>query len=232
MGQRCLLVTVKQIASAEHDIAVGGMPSKSDVTHTCRFNRSNQWLLALRSPAPPTCGDEPQMLMMLLTKKNWRKPMTKLEELEAAHKAAGAAYIAAYDVDEAASTAASAADRAATGAVCSAAAVAYKKELAKTKGQSMRILDTVGVASEMVRQKTTNANAMKPNYDVAFECGCGMRHDARSTSYILCGGINEFFFECENSWITLVKFRGFFKITPETKWSCTYADFIAAADMI
>lgn len=88
MGPRSLLVTVKQIASAEHDIAVGGMPSKSDVTHTCRFNRCNKWLLALRSPAPPTCGDEPQMLMMLLTKKNWRKRMTKLEGLEVAHKAA------------------------------------------------------------------------------------------------------------------------------------------------
>lgn len=96
----------------------------------------------------------------------------------------------------------------------------------------MIILDKAGVVSEMERQKTTHANAMKPNYDVSFDCGCGERHEARSTSYVLCGGINEFFFVCDNSWITLVKFRGFFRITPESKWSCNFSDFYAALNMM
>mgnify|MGYP006093776001 CR=1 FL=1 len=96
----------------------------------------------------------------------------------------------------------------------------------------MWILDEAGVAGVMERQKVLNASAMKPNYLLAFECGCGERHEARSTSYVLCGGLNEFFFLCDNSWITLVKFRGFFRITPESKWSCTRADFDAALHMV
>ena len=93
----------------------------------------------------------------------------------------------------------------------------------------VRTLDSTDVVIEMFGQKTLPADSMKPNYDVEFDCGCGGAHEARSTFHLLCGGFNEFFMLCPNNWVTLVKFRGFFKIKPESKWSCTLRDFDEAS---
>ena len=67
------------------------------------------------------------------------------------------------------------------------------------------------------------SNMRKPNYPgVQFECGCGSNHSATDTLYFLCGNFNEFFYHCPLEFVTLVKFRGFFKAKAETRWSCEY----------
>lgn len=73
----------------------------------------------------------------------------------------------------------------------------------------------------MKSQKILPSGAMKPNFfGVKFECGCGEQHPANETPHVACGSLNEFFHQCSNSFITLVKYKGIFKVHAIERWSC------------
>ena len=83
------------------------------------------------------------------------------------------------------------------------------------------IEDFVTLTVVLSDQNTLPITAMTPNYHgINFSCGCEEEHSLISTNYFLCGGFNEFFFICENEFVTLVRVRGFFKAKATSLWSC------------
>lgn len=82
-------------------------------------------------------------------------------------------------------------------------------------------------------QRTTPAEAQSPRFEgVSFECGCGERHLATDTRHFMCGGINEFFFICDQEFVSLVKFKGIFRVKPLTRWTCEYPIYRSALEVI
>jgi hypothetical protein len=83
------------------------------------------------------------------------------------------------------------------------------------------------------KQKTTPAESQTPRFEgVQFECGCGHKHLATDTRHFMCGGLNEFFFICDQNFVSLVKFKGFFSVTPITRWTCEYSIYKLALDVL
>ena len=83
------------------------------------------------------------------------------------------------------------------------------------------------------KQKTTPPESQTPRFEgVQFECGCGHKHLATDTRHFMCGGLNEFFFICEQEFVSLVKFKGIFSVTPLTRWTCEYPIYRSALDTL
>lgn len=73
----------------------------------------------------------------------------------------------------------------------------------------------------MQRQRVLKKEAMSPNFEgIYFSCGCGQRHPAQATPHVACGKLNEFFYQCSNGFVTLVKYKGIFRVKPEERWTC------------
>ena len=84
-----------------------------------------------------------------------------------------------------------------------------------------RISSEDQLIAKMLRQKVLQKDAMSPNYEgLKFRCGCGEEHPAQSTPHVLCGGYNEFFHQCPNGYVTLVKYKGIFFIKVHERWTC------------
>tara|TARA_B100000780_G_C21043711_1_gene418913 strand:- start:673 stop:1017 length:345 start_codon:yes stop_codon:yes gene_type:complete len=83
------------------------------------------------------------------------------------------------------------------------------------------------------KQRATPQESQTPSFKgVEFECGCGHKHLATETGHFMCGGLNEFFFICEQEFVSLVKFKGFFSVTPITRWTCEHSIYQAALDKL
>lgn len=88
------------------------------------------------------------------------------------------------------------------------------------------IEETLGLMQALAARPMTPKDSQRPNFiGVDYECGCGSLHPVKSTHYLGCGGLNEFFFLCPNGWCTLVKITGIFRIKAQSFWTCEFKLF-------
>ena len=77
------------------------------------------------------------------------------------------------------------------------------------------------LAENLAGQKVLKKEAMTPSFEgVNFTCGCGEHHVAKNTPHVACGTLNEFFHQCQNRYVTLVKYKGIFRVSARERWSC------------
>lgn len=77
------------------------------------------------------------------------------------------------------------------------------------------------LSERMAGQKVLQKEAMTPSFEgVTFNCGCGDHHVAKNTPHVACGTLNEFFHQCQNRYVTLVKYKGIFRVSANERWSC------------
>jgi hypothetical protein len=98
----------------------------------------------------------------------------------------------------------------------------------------MQLISEEASLVELLRkQRVTPQESQTPHFEgVQFECGCGHKHLATETAHFMCGGINEFFFICEQEFVSLVKFKGIFRVTPLTRWTCEHSIYQSALGIL
>ena len=85
----------------------------------------------------------------------------------------------------------------------------------------------------LAKQRTSPQESQTPRFvGVEFACGCGEKHLATETRYFMCGGLNEFFFVCDQEYVSLVKFKGIFSVKAIKNWTCDYSLYREALDSL